>query len=75
MEILMWMIILGVVVGMIANHKGRSFFPWFIYGAFIFIIAFVHILLIDANNKKKCPFCFSKIPWEASICAYCRKKV
>ena len=38
--------ILGILVGMIAKSKGRDFFPWWLYGSLLFIVAIVHVLLI-----------------------------
>ena len=38
--------LLGIVVGLIARRKGRSFLLWWLYGALIFVIAFVHVLII-----------------------------
>lgn len=49
MEIFVIAIILSIVPAMIANNKGRQFFPWFIYSLIILPIAFVHSLLI--SNK------------------------
>lgn len=45
------MIVLGIVVGMIANHKGRSFFPWFMYGALVFPIGLTHAILLKPGNQ------------------------
>lgn len=38
MEIFVIVVVLSIVPAMIANNKGRSFFPWFIYGLLIFPI-------------------------------------
>ncbi len=43
--------VLGIVVGMIASHKGRSFFPWFIYGALVFPIGLTHAILLKPVNQ------------------------
>lgn len=44
--LLIFPIVFGIVVGMIASHKGRSFFPWFLYGAALFPIGLTHALLL-----------------------------
>jgi hypothetical protein len=82
MEILFLAAILGVVVGMIAKSKGRDFFPWWLYGTLIFIVAIVHVLLIKpseaheergalAAGGKKCPRCAEIVKEQASVCRFC----
>ncbi len=68
----------GLIPAFIAKSKGRSFFAWFIYGAFLWfsIIPFIHVLLIKPNEyaagMKKCVNCASVIRQEAKICPACR---
>ena len=66
---------LALIPAIIAKSKGRSFFGWYIYGLFLFIIAFIHSLLVKPNSKtpgmQKCAHCASLIPKEARICAAC----
>lgn len=82
MEFLFFAAILGVLVGMIAKSKGRDFFPWWLYGTLIFIVAIVHVLLIKPDEKhaesealaaggKKCPRCAEIVKAEAQACRFC----
>ncbi|MCR2796199.1 zinc ribbon domain-containing protein [Enterobacter kobei] len=83
MEILLVSIVIGLIPALIAQSKGRSFFAWWVYGALLFIIAFVHSLvikkdvaaeekgLIENDGMKKCPFCAEIIKSEAIKCKHC----
>lgn len=52
MELLFFWIIMGVVVGIIANSKGKSFFPWFLYGVLIWPVALTHIIVTKSENQE-----------------------
>lgn len=39
-------ILLGIIPGVMAHQKGRNFFLWWLYGAAIFIVAIVHVILL-----------------------------
>jgi hypothetical protein len=81
MEFLIFAAILGVIVGMIARSKGRAFFPWWLYGTLIFIVAIVHVILIKPNEAhaerealatgKKCPRCAEIVKEQARVCRFC----
>lgn len=74
--------LLGGVVGVIAEQKNRSFFPWAIYGFFFFFFAIIHIAVIgdkayeDFQLKgmayKKCPSCAEMVKTEAVFCKHCK---
>ena len=51
---------LGIITGLIAESKGRSFLGWWVYGAALFIVALPHAILLKPNTDgdfRKCPFC------------------
>lgn len=76
----------GVIAGMIARAKGRGFFLWFLYGALIFPVAFVHIMLLKKTPEKtaadlkrdgyvECPFCKEPMKMTATVCPHCRREI
>ncbi|SHK67322.1 SHOCT domain-containing protein [Rhodothermus profundi] len=52
MELLIFWIIMGAVVGIIANSKGKNWFPWFLYGALIWPVALTHIIVTKSEKQE-----------------------
>ncbi|WP_203529686.1 hypothetical protein [Pseudodesulfovibrio sp. JC047] len=80
-------IIMPIIVGMIANSKGRSWILWFLYGLILWPIALVHALVLkplmpktkgdwEKNTKgpRRCPNqeCARVIHGTQENCPYCK---
>ena len=65
---------LALIPASIAKRKGRKFVRWFVYGIFLFLIALIHSLAINAPSKK-CPYCAEDIKPDAKVCRYCGRDV
>lgn len=50
MEWLFFWLMMGGVVAIIANSKGKNPFLWFLYGAMIWPIALTHILVTKSEK-------------------------
>lgn len=65
---------LAVIPASIAKRKGRKFWRWWVYGIFLFLVALIHSIVINAPSKK-CPHCAEDIKPEAKVCRYCGRDV
>ena len=64
----------GIIPAVIAANKGHNATAWWVYGALLFPIAFVHALLVnDAGRTRVCPFCAEKIKRGAVVCPHCQR--
>lgn len=46
--------VLGLTPAFIAGNKGERFFPWWVYGTFLFPVAMLHALCIKEKRGKTC---------------------
>ena len=77
----------GMITGAIASSKGRDFFPWFLFGCLLAIVAIPCALLLQPDQAtadrraleggaaRKCPHCAEIIRLEANVCRFCGRDV
>lgn len=76
-------IIFGIIPAFIARSKGRSFFAWYVYGVYLWLIALIHSIvikpyeeyLVATGKETKCPYCAEYVKLEAKVCKNCRKEL
>ncbi len=85
MEFFAVLLLLGIIPAVIARNKGRNFFPWYIYGVLLLVVALIHSLLMKEDKRaieeraladgsmKKCRFCAEIVKAEAQVCRFCGK--
>lgn len=66
----------ALIPAKIASNKGRSFVRWWVYGVLLFLVAFIHSLLLQEKTKdelpsKLCPACAEKVNISANLCRHC----
>ena len=80
------LLILSAIPAYIAQTKGKSFGPWYVYGILLLPIALIHSLVIEKDNaemearslsegNKKCPYCAELVKREAIICKHCKSEL
>lgn len=74
-QLLLLSLTFGFLTASIANHKGGSFFKWFLAGALLGIIvlpiALFKTKLARHPAIKKCPNCAGHLPIQAFVCDAC----
>jgi hypothetical protein len=85
MEIVVVAVLIGLIPAAIAQGKGHSFLAWWVFGAFLFIIALPLAILLKPNTAtveamqagegmRECPHCAEMIKREAKVCRYCGRE-
>jgi hypothetical protein len=55
---------LGVMVGLIARSKGRSFIGWTFFGFMLFIVAIILVLVLPAKHRSTA---FGPSDWQPAV--------
>jgi hypothetical protein len=66
---LAFLICTGAATGWLARHRGRSFYPWFLFGTFGWLVAIPWLLLTKSRLNDRAPPAGAKI--FSSIAAAC----
>ena len=73
--LLIMVLTLAFLTAGIANHKGGSFFKWFLAGALVGIIALPITIFKRKETalraQKHCPKCAKQLPIQALVCDAC----
>lgn len=79
--------LLGAIPAVLAHRKGYDWFVWWLFGAFVFPVALVLILLrrtdtsaleqraIAGGRAKRCPHCAALVAPALCECPHCSKAV
>ncbi len=78
MYIVIAMLLGGILGGLVSHNKGRNIFFWTLLCGIMplcLLILLVLPTLAQQGISRSCPFCMRIIPWQASICSFCRQRV
>jgi hypothetical protein len=62
----------AVLTGHIATTKDRHFLRWFVFGFLFLIVALPAVLLVDRDNRQRCPGCWTWQSRQRNECRKCR---
>lgn len=85
-ELLVFWLVMAAVVGVIAHGKGYDGVGWGFYGALLWPVALVHILVrprsefarqkaMAADGRLPCPECAEPVLAAARTCPHCRSRL
>ena len=73
--VLFFLLLPGIIGGIIARRKGRSDTVWFFLCFFLPLLILVILFLKPAGEVKgkirQCPYCKEYIKWHAVVCKHC----
>jgi hypothetical protein len=82
-SVLIFGLIFGFIPAYIAKTKGRDFLVWYVYSVFLFVIAIIHVIIIEPyhvvqavpGQLRKCPYCTETVQFEATVCNHCGREL
>lgn len=73
-SLLVFAALLGLIPAILAHRKGHDFIVWWIFGAFLWIIAIVAVFLVK-DKRPKCPECREPVQRDAARCPHCQAEI
>lgn len=67
--------LLGLITGSIARHKGDSFATYWLFGALLFIFALPYVVFVLKDKRRRCPHCVEVVNPAARVCPHCQRSL